>query len=185
MTRRDDLEALAYTLLEFLRTDGLPWDKDYPIMATIAFTRRQMYNGKRAWSGERFANGYDATFGEFLEEVRAMKFEAIPDYQGWVNKFSKLVKSPVELPGGQLMFLSERTLAYCYLSSFEKGRRKCTSSSTISRTSCPGWAAGVRSHPTKGLYRRILSLSRTYLRMARSHVDRHSLANDVPTVCRA
>lgn len=96
MTRRDDLESLAYTLFEFLREDGLPWDKHYPRWATAAFVRRQMHEGKRTWSGERLADGYAAAFGEFLKEVRVMGFGAIPDYCAWEEKFSKLVKSPIE-----------------------------------------------------------------------------------------
>ncbi|KAJ6628005.1 kinase-like domain-containing protein, partial [Mycena sp. CBHHK59/15] len=53
LTRRDDLESLAYVLFSEIRTNGLPWQINYPVSVTSGFVRRQVRECKRAWSGER------------------------------------------------------------------------------------------------------------------------------------
>ncbi|KAJ6627617.1 kinase-like domain-containing protein [Mycena sp. CBHHK59/15] len=99
LTRRDDLESLAYTLFSVLRKDGLPWDEPYPYSATPAFVRRQVREGKRAWSGEKLADGYEPLFGAFLDEARQLGPDTTMDYDTWEHKFSQLVKFPLPTTG--------------------------------------------------------------------------------------
>ncbi|KAJ7116813.1 kinase-like domain-containing protein [Mycena crocata] len=91
LTRRDDLESLAYTLFSLLREDGLPWDEPYPSSATSAFIRRQVLLCKRSWSGKQLADGYNPLFGAFLDYARNLSPDTSPDYTIWEHGFSQLV----------------------------------------------------------------------------------------------
>lgn len=87
MTRRDDLESLAYTLFSILR-GCLPWDKSHVHTSTPRGVRRQVLAKKQAWSGARLAEEYDPAFGQFLDEIRGLEFNETPPYGQWQLVFA-------------------------------------------------------------------------------------------------
>jgi hypothetical protein len=89
LSRRDDMESLAYTLLSFVRRE-LPWRRYSNGHGTIAGTFAQVRAKKLAWPGSRLALGYPAEFGEFLDYARRLEFTEQPDYEGWRSKFREL-----------------------------------------------------------------------------------------------
>jgi hypothetical protein len=82
LTRRDDLESLAYSLFSILR-GHLPWNKPHVHTSTPRSIRRHVYAKKQAWSGARLAEGYDEVFGLFLDEIRKLEFDEAPPYDQW------------------------------------------------------------------------------------------------------
>ncbi|KAJ6627619.1 hypothetical protein B0H10DRAFT_2210131 [Mycena sp. CBHHK59/15] len=94
LTRRDDLESLAYVLFSEIRNEDLPWKRKYGASVTPGFVRRQVRECKRAWSGTRLADGYEPLFGVFLDEARQLTSDATLDYCAWEHNFSQLARSP-------------------------------------------------------------------------------------------
>ena len=82
LTRRDDLESLAYSLFSILR-GSLPWNNPRVHTSTPRSIRRHVYAKKQAWSGTRLAEGYDEVFGLFLDETRKLEFDETPPYDRW------------------------------------------------------------------------------------------------------
>ena len=82
MTRRDDLESLAYSLFHLLR-GSLPWDRPHVHTSTPKSVRRHVHAKKRAWSGARLAEGYNEAFGQFLDGMRNLGFDETPPYDRW------------------------------------------------------------------------------------------------------
>ncbi|KAG9391079.1 Protein kinase domain [Carpediemonas membranifera] len=76
-SRRDDLEALGYVLVYFLRGQ-LPWQ------ALRAATKRQKYEKilekKMATPIESLCRGFPAEFTAYLHYTRALRFDDKPDY---------------------------------------------------------------------------------------------------------
>ena len=114
LTRRDDLESLAYTLFSILR-GCLPWDKPRLQSSTPRGVRRQVFAKKRAWSGARLAEGHDTAFGQFLDEIRGLGFNEAPSYDRWELVFTGISeRQGVFLPfdfgcsdtTGKLLFLA-------------------------------------------------------------------------------
>jgi serine/threonine protein kinase len=92
LSRRDDLESLAYTLFSTLR-GCLPWDKPYVHSSTRRNVRRRVHAKKRAWSGKRLAEGYDAVaLGRFLDEMRGLEYNEAPSYHLWRKVFSDIAE---------------------------------------------------------------------------------------------
>jgi len=89
LTRRDDLESLAYTLFSIL-LGNLPWHKPYVRTSTPRGERRQVLAKKQAWSGARLAEGYEVAFGQFLDEVRELEFNEMPSYDRWQKVFTEI-----------------------------------------------------------------------------------------------
>jgi hypothetical protein len=89
LTRRDDLESLAYSLFSILR-GRLPWNKPHVHTSTPRSVRRHVYAKKRAWSGARLAEGYDEAFGQFLDEIRNLGFNEAPHYDRWRVVFAEI-----------------------------------------------------------------------------------------------
>ncbi|KAG6820065.1 hypothetical protein H0H93_005688 [Arthromyces matolae] len=90
LTRRDDLESLAYILLAFLRT-GLPWR--YYEGNYIFNAANQVLHKKRNWSGARLGRELPPCFGNFLDYARELSYDQIPDYRGWARTFNDLAES--------------------------------------------------------------------------------------------
>ncbi|KAG6819693.1 hypothetical protein H0H93_009562 [Arthromyces matolae] len=90
LTRRDDLESLAYILLAFIR-GGLPWEEFHDIR--IFNPKNQVLHKKRNWPGARLSAGQHPCFGEFLDYARTLTFDEIPEYQDWARTFSDLAES--------------------------------------------------------------------------------------------
>ena len=76
--RRDDLEAVGYVLMYFLR-GSLPWQ------GLKAQTKKQKYDRisekKMSTPVETLCKGFPAEFASYLSYTRALKFEDKPDYQ--------------------------------------------------------------------------------------------------------
>ncbi|OJA15499.1 hypothetical protein AZE42_08257 [Rhizopogon vesiculosus] len=87
LTRRDDLESLAYTLFSILQ-GCLPWDKPHQRTSTSRGVRRQVLAKKLDWSGARLTEEYDAAFGQFLDEIRALEFNETLSYDHWELVFA-------------------------------------------------------------------------------------------------
>ncbi|KAL1757758.1 kinase-like domain-containing protein [Schizophyllum commune] len=78
-SRRDDMESLAYTIVDLL-CDDLPWgDPECPASEILTL--------KQSWSGPAICTGYPAVFGEFVDYTRSLAFEETPDYAGWKHRF--------------------------------------------------------------------------------------------------
>ena len=90
LSRRDDLESLAYTLIK-LKTGKLPWNG-------IAFDKKMCKKEKlelsiaeRNKSAEEICDGTCKEFVDFLNKVRSLKFEQEPDYDGYYEMFKSLL----------------------------------------------------------------------------------------------
>ncbi|KAL1659333.1 kinase-like domain-containing protein [Schizophyllum commune] len=78
-SRRDDMESLAYTIVDLL-CDDLPWgDPECPASEILAL--------KQSWPGPAICAGYPAVFGEFVDYTRSLAFEETPDHAGWKHRF--------------------------------------------------------------------------------------------------
>ncbi|KAJ7207066.1 kinase-like domain-containing protein [Mycena pura] len=86
-SRRDDMESLAYTFLEFALPVGtLPWH-DIRKFTIIGLE-------KEAWTGAELAADIPPVFGNFLDYTRGLRFEEEPDYLRWRKAFSGVVSDP-------------------------------------------------------------------------------------------
>jgi len=83
--RRDDLEAIGYIAMYFLR-GSLPWQ------GLKAKTKKQKYDAiaqvKSQTSAVQLCKGYPQEFEKFLEYSRALRFEDKPDY-GYIKGLFK------------------------------------------------------------------------------------------------
>jgi hypothetical protein len=84
---RDDLESLSYMLLYLLR-GNLPWTHvSHRDWGTWRAATMQTHELKLSSSGEPLASGHPPEFGHFLDDVRALSFDASPDYDGYRRRF--------------------------------------------------------------------------------------------------
>jgi serine/threonine protein kinase len=86
-TRRDDLEALAYILIYFLK-GSLPWQ------GLKAKTEKEKYKlilkKKQETSIDALCHGCPAEFAEFVQYTRTLKFDEQPDIPRWRKIFRDL-----------------------------------------------------------------------------------------------
>jgi hypothetical protein len=106
LTRRDDLESLAYSLFSILR-GSLPWNKPHVHTCTPRSIRRHVYAKKQAWSGARLAERYDEVFGLFLDEIRKLEFDETPPYDRWRVVFADSsdrqgISLPIDFDAGKI-----------------------------------------------------------------------------------
>ncbi|MCL7047245.1 hypothetical protein MKW94_013170 [Papaver nudicaule] len=86
LSRRDDLESLAYTLIYLLK-GGLPW-QDYQ-----GNTRNFLVCGKKmSTSPELLCFACPPPFKQFVEIVVNMNFDEVPDYSNLISLFKCLVE---------------------------------------------------------------------------------------------
>ena len=79
LSRRDDMESLAYTLF-FLLRGSLPWQRS-PSESSILLTKMaQLWENKRAWTGAQLGEGFPEAFSQLLDHSRALGFDENPDY---------------------------------------------------------------------------------------------------------
>jgi serine/threonine protein kinase len=97
-SRRDDLEALAYLLLD-LHHGGLPWDAH-----DMRRSSRAMHDSvaelKESVPLEELCEGLPVEFSEFLSYARGLGFEEAPDYAQWREAFRERAFSEGFAPDG-------------------------------------------------------------------------------------
>ncbi|KAF8600218.1 kinase-like protein [Ceratobasidium sp. AG-I] len=85
LSRRDDLESLFYSVFCLLR-GSLLWSKAvdgrFGIYTSLGMMKH-IHQTKRTWSGSMLADGYPEEFGQLLDQVRRLDFNAEPDYPGY------------------------------------------------------------------------------------------------------
>ena len=85
MSRRDDLEAIGYVLMYFLR-GSLPWQG-------IATRRKEekykrIYEKKNSTTVEELCKGYPEAFKIYISYCKSLNFEDQPDY-GYIRRLFK------------------------------------------------------------------------------------------------
>lgn len=89
-SRRDDLEALAYMLIYFLR-GSLPWQN---MQGKDKFEKYSNIKAKKInTSEEELCKGLPHEFLDFLKYCKNLKFEETPDYKMMKDEFKKLLIS--------------------------------------------------------------------------------------------
>ena len=93
LSRRDDMESLAYTFIYLLR-GFLPWQNiKQPAIELLLNKRNQMddiLQVKLATSNDVLCAGLPTEFTVFLEDVRKLDFEQRPDYEKYRAMFRNL-----------------------------------------------------------------------------------------------
>ncbi|KAF8497320.1 kinase-like domain-containing protein [Gautieria morchelliformis] len=87
-TRRDDIECLAYALIDCLR--DLPWG-DITGGTSKQFEDR-VREKKRSWTPERLCVGIPNAFKLLLSHARQLNFDEEPDYDGLQKAFTDELK---------------------------------------------------------------------------------------------
>ena len=92
LSRRDDLESLAYTLIK-LATGKLPWeeilrDKVMVNMEIMEIIKIMIEEKKQ--SSKDICDGMPEEFVNFLDEVRSLKFDQKPQYDKYYKMFKNL-----------------------------------------------------------------------------------------------
>jgi len=86
-SRRDDLESIAYVLIQFVKGQ-LPWQKlkvkeGEDLAEKISQLKLQI-------STEELCSGIPSEFKGFLEYCRKLRFDEVPNYYWWRNTFKQL-----------------------------------------------------------------------------------------------
>ena len=76
-SRRDDLEAIGYVLMYFLR-GSLPWQGLQINKKEDRY--KKIYEKKKATTAEDLCNGFPSEMCEYIKYTRNLEFEARPDY---------------------------------------------------------------------------------------------------------
>lgn len=87
MSRRDDLESLAYLLAEVVNERNIPW-----ISESGDDSNDTILSLKLETSPEELFNGQPREFANFLEEVRALEFDEEPNYSKYRAMFRRIGK---------------------------------------------------------------------------------------------
>ena len=77
-SRRDDLEAIGYVLMYFLRS-SLPWQGLHVHKGEDRY--KKILTKKRSTSAEELCKGFPSEFAEYINYTRNLEFEADPDYK--------------------------------------------------------------------------------------------------------
>jgi casein kinase 1 alpha len=83
LTRRDDLESLAYVLI-YLMHGSLPWQ------STTGKSTSELLDMRMAITPSTLCEGLPAEFAVFLNYTRSLEFKQKPDYQYLRDLFSGL-----------------------------------------------------------------------------------------------
>ena len=89
-SRRDDLEAIGYVLLYFLR-GRLPW-QGIPVR-TKEERYKKIMDKKIATSAEELCQGFPQQFTDFINYTRQLQYEQDPDYYYLKNLFLKVLNN--------------------------------------------------------------------------------------------
>jgi len=86
-SRRDDLEAVGYVLMYFLR-GVLPWQGLRVDKKEDRY--KKIYEKKKSTSAEELCDGYPAEFCQYIKYSRDLNFEQEPDYNYLRGLFKKV-----------------------------------------------------------------------------------------------
>lgn len=89
-SRRDDLEAMAYLFMYFLR-GNLPWMNLKA--STLAEKFEKIKEKKLSISAEEICHGFPEQFEKYLTYCKELKFDEKPDYKYLRNYFKELFDS--------------------------------------------------------------------------------------------
>ena len=95
-SRRDDLESLAYVCVYLIKGE-LPWQGIKG--KTKEEKYRKIMEMKRSTREEELCKGMCNELLEFTKYVRGLSYEEDPQYDKWVEVFTKLLKSRYEWSG--------------------------------------------------------------------------------------
>jgi len=109
-SRRDDLEALGFILLYFLRRGSLPWDVPQPkdlnvdakdpnayqnqLLMEKAYEawEKQVLQKKSETTLDELCEGHPIAFRQYMDYVRSLTFEQKPNYKYMRNLFESLFR---------------------------------------------------------------------------------------------
>ena len=89
-SRKDDLESLAYNLVELL-TGKLPWGAVERNSKISKEEKEKLLIECKEKPAEEICKGMPKEFALFLKEVRSLKFDQKPDYDMYCGLFEKLL----------------------------------------------------------------------------------------------
>ena len=89
-SRRDDLEAIGYVLMYFLR-GSLPWQGLRVDRKEDRY--KKIYEKKKATSPEELCAGFPPELAEYIRYTRNLEFEQNPDYQYLRGLFKKILET--------------------------------------------------------------------------------------------
>ena len=90
LSRKDDLESLAYNLVE-LMTGKLPWDEIVYDDNLSEEEKNEPVIKCKEKSAEEICTGMPKEFADFLQEVRNLKFDQKPEYDKYYEMFEILL----------------------------------------------------------------------------------------------
>lgn len=94
-TRRDDFQALAYSLIYFLK-GKLPWQGQglsiHCHSASFNERREEIYKRKISITSDELCKGLPSIFANFLSYSNTLLFEETPDYNYWLQMFWEELK---------------------------------------------------------------------------------------------
>ena len=88
-SRRDDLEAIGYVLMYFLR-GSLPWQGLKVDRKEDRY--KKIYEKKKATTPEELCSGFPPELAEYVRYTRNLKFEQNPDYNYLKGLFRKIME---------------------------------------------------------------------------------------------
>ena len=92
-SRRDDLEAIGYVLMYFLR-GSLPWQGLKVDKKEDRY--KKIYEKKKATSPEELCAGFPGELAEYIRYTRNLEFEQNPDYEYLRGLFRKIMEGKYE-----------------------------------------------------------------------------------------
>lgn len=78
-SRRDDLEAIGYVLLYFLKKGQLPWQGLKVDKKEDRY--KKIYEKKKSIKAEELCQGFPKEFTDYVNYTRKLEFEKEPDYE--------------------------------------------------------------------------------------------------------
>ena len=89
LSRRDDLESIAYIIIRFLR-GSLPWENVPGDGVNKSNNHRLIRSVKMSTPLAELCKDIPPVFGEFLQYARRMQFSEDPDIPKWRAKFREV-----------------------------------------------------------------------------------------------
>ena len=88
-SRKDDLEAIGYVLMYFLRGE-LPWQGLH--INKYGDKYKFIYEKKKSTTPEELCKGYPNEFAEYITYTKNLSFEAKPDYDYLVGLLKNVLR---------------------------------------------------------------------------------------------